>query len=150
MPSETSTYCVGLNHLPAGPNGAWLAVPSSGDGPQRAVALDLRRIGLGEQLVTTKTLRRRSSPWPDDAHPARARRLTLHLPQGWPWENQFSRPALARFRALPLPNSPDGARSPLTQLPRQLAARAGPRVLLAVSYPAISLTTAIEAAIDPQ
>ena len=32
-----------------------------------------------------------------------ARRLTLHLPQGWPWENQFSR-ALARFRALPLPS----------------------------------------------
>ena len=30
-------------------------------------------------------------------------RLTLHLPQGWPWENQFSR-ALARFRALPLPS----------------------------------------------
>ena len=31
-----------------------------------------------------------------------ARRLTLHLPQRWPWENQFSR-ALARLRALPLP-----------------------------------------------
>ena len=31
-----------------------------------------------------------------------ARRLTLHLPQRWAWENQFSR-ALARLRALPLP-----------------------------------------------
>ena len=31
-----------------------------------------------------------------------ARRLTLHLPQRWPWEAQFDR-ALARLRALPLP-----------------------------------------------
>ena len=31
-----------------------------------------------------------------------ARRLTLHLPQRWPWETQFSR-ALARLRALPFP-----------------------------------------------
>ena len=31
-----------------------------------------------------------------------ARRLTLHLPQRWPWENQFSG-ALARLRALPFP-----------------------------------------------
>ena len=31
-----------------------------------------------------------------------ARRLTLHLPQGWPWETQFTR-AMARLRALPLP-----------------------------------------------
>ena len=31
-----------------------------------------------------------------------ARRLTLHLPQCWPWETQFSR-ALARLRAIPLP-----------------------------------------------
>ena len=33
----------------------------------------------------------------------KARRLTLHLPQGWPWQNQFSS-ALARLRALPLPS----------------------------------------------
>ena len=31
-----------------------------------------------------------------------ARRLTLHLPRRWPWEEQFSR-ALARLRAIPLP-----------------------------------------------
>ena len=31
-----------------------------------------------------------------------ARRFTLHLPQHWPWETQFSR-ALARFRAIPFP-----------------------------------------------
>ena len=29
----------------------------------------------------------------------KARHLTLHLPQGWPWENQFNS-ALARLRAL--------------------------------------------------
>ena len=32
-----------------------------------------------------------------------ARRLTRHLPQGWPWQNQFSS-ALAKLRALPLPS----------------------------------------------
>ena len=35
---------------------------------------------------------------PRTAHP----QGTLHLPQGWPWQNQFSS-ALARLRALPLP-----------------------------------------------
>ena len=33
----------------------------------------------------------------------KARRLILHLPQGWPWRHQFSY-ALARLRALPLPS----------------------------------------------
>ena len=57
------------------------------------------RIGLGEQLVTTKTLRRRFFSLAGRLTRS-ARRLTL---EGWPWENQFSR-ALARFRALPLPS----------------------------------------------
>ena len=86
-------YGVGLNHLPAGcfpANAAWLAVQVIAHNLARWTA----RIGLGEQVVTTKTLRRRFFP--------RARRLTLHLPQGWPWENQFGR-ALARLRALPSP-----------------------------------------------
>ena len=48
------------------------------------------RIGLGEQLVTTKTLRRRFFSLTGRLTRS-ARRLTLHLPQGWPWENQFSR-----------------------------------------------------------
>ena len=59
------------------------------------------RIGLGEQLVTTKTLRRRFFSLAGRLTRS-ARRLTLHLPQRWPWENQFSR-ALARLRALPFP-----------------------------------------------
>ena len=60
------------------------------------------RIGMGEQLITTKTLRRRFFSLAGRlTH--KARRLTLHLPQDWPWQNQFSS-ALARLRALPLPS----------------------------------------------
>ena len=93
-------YGVGLNHLPSGrfaANGAWLAV--------QVMAHNLApwtvRIGLGEQIVTTKTLRRRFFSLAGRLT-RKARRLTLHLPQHWPWETQFSR-ALARLRALPLP-----------------------------------------------
>ena len=94
-------YGVGLNHLPSGrfpANGAWLAVQVIAHNLARWTA----RIGLGEQLVTTKTLRRRFFSLAGRLTRS-ARRLTLHLPQGWPWENQFSR-ALARFHALPLPS----------------------------------------------
>ena len=94
-------YGVGLNHLPSGrfaANAAWLAVQVMAHNLARWTA----RIGLGEQLVTTKTLRRRFFSLAGRLTRS-ARRLTLHLPQRWPWENQFSR-ALARFRALPLPS----------------------------------------------
>ena len=93
-------YGVGLNHLPSGrfaANGAWLAVQVMAYNLARWTA----RIGLGEQLVTTKTLRRRFFSLAGRLTRS-ARRLTLHLPQRWPWKNQFSR-ALARLRALPLP-----------------------------------------------
>ena len=59
------------------------------------------RIGLGEQTPTTKTLRRRFFSLAGRLTRS-ARRPTLHLPQRWPWETQFSR-ALARLRAIPLP-----------------------------------------------
>ena len=50
------------------------------------------RIGLGEQVVTTKTLRRRVFALAGRLTRS-ARRLTLHLPRRWPWEEQFrSRP----------------------------------------------------------
>ena len=52
--------------------------------------------------MTTKTLRRRFFSMAGRLTRS-ARRLTLHLPRGWPWEEQFSR-ALARLRALPLPS----------------------------------------------
>ena len=99
-PSRDLKYGVGLNHLPSGrfaANGAWLAVQVMAHNLARWTA----RIGLGEQLVTTKTLRRRFFSLAGRLTRS-ARRLTLHLPQRWPWENQFSR-AVARLRAIPLP-----------------------------------------------
>ena len=101
-------YGVGLNHLPSGrfaANGAWLAVQSLPRTRYGVLAHNLARwtarIGLGEQLVTTKTLRRRFFSLAGRLTRS-ARRLTLHLPQRWPWENQFSR-VVARLRAIPLP-----------------------------------------------
>ena len=93
-------YGVGLNHLPSGrfaANGAWLAVQVMAHNLARWTA----RLGLGEQIVTTKTLRRRFFSLAGRLTRS-ARRLTLHLPQRWPWETQFS-DALARLRSLPLP-----------------------------------------------
>ncbi len=94
-------YGVGLNHLPSGrfaANGAWLAVQVMAHNLARWTA----RIGLGEGMVTTKTLRRRFFSLAGRIT-RKARRLTLHLPRHWPWEDRFSR-ALARLRALPLPS----------------------------------------------
>ena len=93
-------YGVGLNHMPSArfaANAAWLAVQVMAHNIARWTA----RIGLGEQVVTTKTLRRRVFALVGRITRS-ARRLTLHLPQRWPWEAQFDR-ALARLRALPLP-----------------------------------------------
>ena len=93
-------YGVGLNHLPSGrfaANGAWLAVQVMAHNLARWTA----RIGLGQQIVITKTLRRRVFALAGRITRS-ARRLTLHLPRRWPWEEQFSR-ALARLRAIPLP-----------------------------------------------
>ena len=109
-------YGVGLNHLdPTAdrglggpravsppilslPKGAWLAVQVIAHNLARWTA----RIGLGEHVTTTKTLRRRFFALAGRLTRS-ARRLTLHLPQRWPWGNQFSG-ALARLRALPLPS----------------------------------------------
>ena len=91
---------VGLNHLPSGrfaANGAWLAVQVMAHNLARWTA----RLGLGEQIVTTKTLRRRFFALAGRLTRS-ARRLTLHLPKGWPWETQFSR-ALARLQAIAFP-----------------------------------------------
>ena len=96
-------YGVGLNHLPSGrfaANAAWLAVQVMAHNLARWTA----RIGLGQQVVTTKTLRRRFFSLAGRLTRS-ARRLTLHLPQRWHWETQFTH-ALARFRAIPLPACP--------------------------------------------
>ena len=93
-------YGVGLNHLPSGlfaANGAWLAVQTMAHNIARWTA----RIGLGERIATTKTLRRRFFSLAGRLTRS-ARRLTLHLPDRWPWAEKFSR-ALARLRAIPLP-----------------------------------------------
>ncbi len=91
---------VGLNHLPSGrfpANGTWLAVQVLAHNLARWTA----RLGLGQKVVTTKTLRRRFFSIAGRLTRS-ARRLTLQLPPRWPWETQFSR-ALARLRALPFP-----------------------------------------------
>ena len=93
-------YGVGLNHLPSGrfaANAAWLAVQAMAHNPARWTA----RIGLGQQIVTTKTFRRRFFSLAGRLTRS-ARRLTMHLPRRWPWEEQVSR-ALARLQAIPLP-----------------------------------------------
>ena len=79
-------YGVGLNHMPSGrfaANGAWLAVQVMAHNLARWTA----RIGLGEQIATTKTLRRRFfslagrlTPLGTPPHPASATALALGNP----------------------------------------------------------------------
>ena len=93
-------YGMGLNHLPSGQfaaNGAWLAIQVLAHNLARWTA----RLGLGEGIVTSKTLRRRLFSVPGRLTRS-ARRLTLHLPAHWPWATNFLE-ALTRLRALPLP-----------------------------------------------
>ena len=130
-------YGVGLNHLPSGrfaANGAWLAVQTMAHNLARWTA----RIGLGERIVTTKTLRRRVFALAGRITRS-ARRLTLHLPQDWPWEEQV--------QPCPGPtasHSTPSLTAPVRQCPNVPAnsRQSGPRAPLTVSYPAISLTTA--------
>ena len=92
---------MGLNHLSSGrfpSNAAWLAIQVLAHNLARWTT----RIGLGEPMATTKPLRRRFFSLAGRLT-GTARRLTLHLPQGWPWQNQFNS-ALAKLRALPLPS----------------------------------------------
>ena len=93
-------YGVGLNHLPSGrfaANAAWLAVQVIAHNLARWTA----RLGLGEGIVATRTLRRRYFALAGRLTHS-ARRWTLHLPMRWPWAGQLAA-ALARLRALPLP-----------------------------------------------
>ncbi len=92
-------YGVGLNHLPSGKfavNGAWLAVQVMAHNLARWTA----RLGLGEGIVTTRTLRRRLFGLVGRLTRS-ARRWTLHLPTRGPWAIGFAA-ALARLRAIPL------------------------------------------------
>jgi hypothetical protein len=90
---------VALEHLPSGrfaANGAWLAVQVMAHNVARWTS----RIGLGAGIVTTKTLRRRLFGLPGRLTRS-ARRVTLHLPQRWPWAIGWGT-ALTRLRAIPL------------------------------------------------
>ncbi|MGH3952262.1 MAG: IS1380 family transposase [Acidimicrobiales bacterium] len=92
-------YGVGLNHLPSGrfgANAAWLALNVIAHNLSRWVG----RIGLGETVITHKTLRRRYLD-PPGRLTRSGGKLTLHLPQRWPWANGF-RTALANLRAVVL------------------------------------------------
>ena len=98
-------YGVGLNHMPSGrfaANGAWLAVQVMAHNLARWTA----RIGLGEQLVTTKTLRRRVFSLAGRITRS-ARRLTLHLPRRWPWGGAVQpRPSPAASHSTPSLTAP--------------------------------------------
>jgi len=80
-------YGVGLNHLPSGrfgANAAWLALNVMAHNLARFST----RLGLGDALITTETLRRRYLSLPGRLTRS-ARRATLHLPARWPWAERF-------------------------------------------------------------
>ncbi len=106
-------YGVGLNHLPSGRfavNAAWLAVQVMAHNLARWTA----RIGLGEQLVTTKTLRRRFFSLARDGSPARRAASLCICPSAGPGKTS----SVAPWRdCAPCHSQPDGARLPLTRHP---------------------------------
>jgi hypothetical protein len=80
-------YGVGLNHLPSGrfgANAAWLALNVMAHNLARWST----RLGLGQGIVTTETLRRRYFSAPGRITRS-ARRFTLHMPLRWPWAERF-------------------------------------------------------------
>jgi hypothetical protein len=92
-------YGVGLNHLPSGrfgANAAWLALNVIAHNMARWTS----RIGLGETLIATDTLRRHHLRLAGRLTTS-GRRPTLHLPQDWPWAEAFTA-ALANIRAIQL------------------------------------------------
>ena len=92
-------YGMALNHLPSGrfaANGAWLAVQVMAHNVARWTS----HIGIGEGIITTKTLRRRFFGLVGRLTRS-ARQVTVHLPEQWPWAEAFVL-ALARLRAIPI------------------------------------------------
>jgi len=92
-------YGVGLNHLPSGrfgANAAWLNLNVTAHNLARWVS----RLGLGETLIATDTLRRRHLRTPGRITRS-GRKLTLHLPTRWPWAEQFNN-SLAHLRSVVL------------------------------------------------
>lgn len=92
-------YGVGLNHLPSGKfgaNAAWLCLNVMAHNLARWTS----RLGLGETLIATDTLRRRYLRTPGRITRS-ARKLTLHLPKHWPWAERFNT-SLANLRTVVL------------------------------------------------
>ncbi|HEY6426196.1 MAG TPA: IS1380 family transposase [Acidimicrobiales bacterium] len=92
-------YGVGLNHLPSGrfgANAAWLALNVMAHNLARWST----RLGLGEGIVTTETLRRRYFSAPGRITRS-ARRFTVHMPARWPWADRYVA-ALERYRDIVL------------------------------------------------
>ena len=122
-------YGVGLNHLPSGrfaANAAWLVVQVLAHNLARWTA----RIGLGEQIVTTGTLRQRVFALAGRITRS-ARRLTLHLPKGWPWQGQILRaPRPVESHPTPSLTAPSATGSPRlpAECPRKLAPARSARV----------------------
>lgn len=90
-------YGVGLNHMPSGrfgANAAWLALNVMAHNLARWTS----RLGLGETLIATDTLRRRYLRCPGRLTSS-ARKFTLHMPQRWPWAERFDS-SLANLRAV--------------------------------------------------
>ncbi|MGI8751551.1 MAG: IS1380 family transposase [Acidimicrobiales bacterium] len=92
-------YGVGLNHLPSGRFGAnavWVGLNVIAHNMARWTS----RIGLGETLIATDTLRRHHLAMPGRITRS-ARKQTLHLPRRWPWADAFNT-SLANLRAVTL------------------------------------------------
>jgi hypothetical protein len=92
-------YGVGLNHMPSGrfgANAAWLGLNVIAHNLARWTS----RIGLGETIIATDTLRRRYLRTPGRITRS-ARRQTLHMPEHWPWAERFNE-SLANLRAIVL------------------------------------------------
>jgi len=92
-------YGVGLNHFPSGrfgANAAWLALNVMAHNLARWTS----RLGLGESLIATDTLRRRYLRCPGRLTTS-ARMFTLHMPLRWPWAERFDA-CLANLRAVVL------------------------------------------------
>ena len=139
-------YGVGLNHLPSGrfaANAAWLAIQAMAHNLARWTA----RIGLGEQIVTVKTLRRRFFSLAGRLTRS-ARRLTpCTFPNAGPGKPSSVAPWLG---CEPCHSLPDGAhrqlrhhptltRHPIEGLPN--SCRMGQPALPAASGPSMSTAT---------
>src|ERR1035437_5301297 len=88
---------MGLNHMPSekfGANAAWMAFNVMAHNMARWTS----RIGFGETLIATDTLRRHHLVMPGRFSTS-ARKLTVHLPIHWPWADDFD-DALARLRSV--------------------------------------------------